>query len=97
MKILQKYFSVLLSIAVLIVYFITLAPSVVQIDAGELAAVQITFGISSSNGLPTVYYFRLPIFTDPIAFYKNLPDEFTCCNLLCGSSGILCANNKIGS
>jgi hypothetical protein len=52
LKILQKYFSVLLSIAVLIVYFITLAPSVVQIDAGELAAVQITFGIAHPTGYP---------------------------------------------
>ena len=48
----KKYFSVLISLAVFIVYLITLAPSVVQIDSGELAAVQITLGIAHPTGYP---------------------------------------------
>ena len=35
-----------------IIYLITLAPSVVQIDAGELAAVQATLGIAHPTGYP---------------------------------------------
>lgn len=37
---------------VFIVYLITLAPSVVQIDSGELAAVQATLGIAHPTGYP---------------------------------------------
>ena len=70
MKILQKYFSVLLSIAVLIVYFITLAPSVVQIDAGELAAVQITFGIAHPTGYPLFTILGYLFSLTPLPFTK---------------------------
>lgn len=52
MKTLIKYFSVLVSFIVFIIYLITLAPSVVQIDSGELAAVQITLGIAHPTGYP---------------------------------------------
>ena len=48
----KKYFPVLISLVVFIVYLITLAPSVVQIDSGELAAVQITLGIAHPTGYP---------------------------------------------
>lgn len=52
MKILQKYFYVLSGIIAFIVYNFTLAPSVVQIDSGELAAVQCTLGIAHPTGYP---------------------------------------------
>ena len=52
MGFLKKYYAVLTGIIVLIVYFTTLAPSVVEIDAGELAAVQVLLGIAHPTGYP---------------------------------------------
>ena len=51
-KLLQKYSYLLISLFVFIIYLITLAPSVVQIDSGELAAVQATLGIAHPTGYP---------------------------------------------
>ncbi|MCW8814220.1 MAG: DUF2723 domain-containing protein, partial [Chlorobium sp.] len=51
-KFYQKYFYLLVSLFVFIIYLITLAPSVVQIDSGELAAVQATLGIAHPTGYP---------------------------------------------
>lgn len=48
----KKYYVVLTSIFVLIIYLFTLAPSVVQIDSGELTAVQATLGIAHPTGYP---------------------------------------------
>ena len=48
----KKYYYLLTSIFVFIVYLFTLAPSVVQIDSGELAAVQATLGIAHPTGYP---------------------------------------------
>jgi hypothetical protein len=48
----KKYFHLLTGLLVFIVYIITLAPSVVQIDSGELAAVQATLGIAHPTGYP---------------------------------------------
>lgn len=48
----KKYYVVLTSIFVFIIYLFTLAPSVVQIDSGELAAVQATLGIAHPTGYP---------------------------------------------
>ena len=52
MKILKKYFAFLTGIVVFIIYLFTLAPSVIQIDTGELAAVQATLGIAHPTGYP---------------------------------------------
>lgn len=49
----KKYLPfLLLFIAVFAVYMFTLAPSVTQIDAGELAAAQATLGIAHPTGYP---------------------------------------------
>ncbi len=48
----KKYFHLLISLFVFIFYLITLAPSVIQIDSGELAAVQATLGIAHPTGYP---------------------------------------------
>ena len=48
----KKYLAFITSAVVFVVYLITLAPSVVQIDSGELAAVQITLGIAHPTGYP---------------------------------------------
>lgn len=52
MNFLKKYFALITSIFVLIIYLFTLAPSVIQIDSGELAAVQATLGIAHPTGYP---------------------------------------------
>jgi len=52
LNIVKKYFAVIISAAAFIIYLFTLSPSVVQIDSGELAAVQITLGIAHPTGYP---------------------------------------------
>ena len=52
MKYIQRYFYVLTGIATLIFYLTTIAPSVIQIDTGELATVQATLGIAHPTGYP---------------------------------------------
>ena len=52
MELIKKYYFVLTGLIVFIVYLFTLAPSVVQIDSGELATVQATLGIAHPTGYP---------------------------------------------
>jgi hypothetical protein len=52
MILIKKYFHLVTALFVFIVYLFTLAPSVVQIDSGELAAVQATLGIAHPTGYP---------------------------------------------
>ncbi len=49
---LKRYNAVFTALCVFIVYQFTLAPSVTQIDSGELAAVQKTLGIAHPTGYP---------------------------------------------
>jgi len=81
-NIFRKYYSVILSLIVFVIYLITLAPSVIQIDSGELAAVQILAGIAHPTGYPLFtivgYLFsKLPIFTSKI-FQMNLLAALWC-------------------
>ncbi len=52
MNILQKYYPLITGIFVFIIYIFTLAPSVLEIDSGELATVQIMLGIAHPTGYP---------------------------------------------
>ena len=52
MKYIHKYFYLISGIIAFIVYLTTIAPSVIQIDTGELAAVQSTLGIAHPTGYP---------------------------------------------
>ncbi len=52
MDLAKKYFYIITGFFVFIIYLFTLAPSVVQIDSGELAAVQATLGIAHPTGYP---------------------------------------------
>jgi tetratricopeptide (TPR) repeat protein len=52
LKYLKLLFGVITGIAVLIVYQFTLAPTVLQIDTGELATVQAILGIAHPTGYP---------------------------------------------
>lgn len=70
MKIHERKFSILLWILLMTigaVYFLTLAPTVTQIDTGELAAVQAALGIAHPTGYPlfTVLgnlFLKIPLF-----------------------------------
>lgn len=52
MKFFEKYSALFTSILVFVIYLFTLAPSVIQIDSGELAAVQSMAGIAHPTGYP---------------------------------------------
>lgn len=52
MNLLNKYYHIITGIFIFIVYLLTIAPSVIQIDSGELAAVQTTLGIAHPTGYP---------------------------------------------
>lgn len=65
----EKYFSIILSVFVFVVYIFSLAPSVIQIDSGELAAVQATLGIAHPTGYP--------LFTIIGYLFSLLPLPFT--------------------
>ena len=69
MKYIQRYFYVLTGFAAFIFYITTIAPSVIQIDTGELAAVQTTLGIAHPTGYP--------LFTILGYFFSLLPLPFT--------------------
>ncbi len=69
MKFIKKYFYVLTGILSFILFLTTIAPSVIQIDTGELATVQATLGI----GHPTGY----PLFTILGYIFSLLPLPFS--------------------
>jgi hypothetical protein len=48
----KKFYALLTGLFVFIIYLFTLAPSVVEIDTGELATVQATLGIAHPTGYP---------------------------------------------
>lgn len=48
----EKYLPITVSVFTFIVYLTTLAPNIIQIDSGELAAVQATLGIAHPTGYP---------------------------------------------
>lgn len=52
MNIFRKYYPYITGLVVFIIYLFTLAPSVVEIDAGELATVICTLGIAHPTGYP---------------------------------------------
>lgn len=52
MKFLKKYYAFLTGLLVFIFYLFTLAPTIIQIDAGELTSVQVLLGIAHPTGYP---------------------------------------------
>lgn len=69
MKYLQKYYYILTGLTAFLIYLNTIAPSVIEIDPGELAAVQITSGIAHPTGYP--------LFTMLGYLFSLLPLPFT--------------------
>jgi hypothetical protein len=78
----KKYFPFATSSIAFIVYLITLAPSVIQIDSGELAAVQVTSGIAHPTGYPLFtllgYLFSLVPFPFSQIYKLNLLAALWC-------------------
>ncbi len=76
MKLIKKYFWILFSIFIFVIYLTTLAPSVVEIDSGELATVQATLGIAHPTGYPLFtiigYLFSLIPFSFPKIYQLNI-------------------------
>jgi Protein O-mannosyl-transferase TMEM260-like len=52
MNFLKKYYAVLTGLVVFIIYLTTMAPTILQIDAGELTSVQALAGIAHPTGYP---------------------------------------------
>ena len=69
MNFLRKHFALVTAVFVFIIYLVTLAPSVVEIDSGELATVQATLGIAHPTGYP--------LFTMIGHFFSLLPLPFS--------------------
>lgn len=71
-----KSYHILAGILIFVIYFLTTSRSIGEIDSGELAAVQATWGIAHPTGYPlfaiTGYiYSKLPI-AEPLIFQLNL-------------------------
>jgi len=82
MNLIKKYFASLTGLFSFIVYLTTIAPSVIQIDSGELAAVQATLGIAHPTGYPlftlTGYIFSLIPFGFSKIFQLNILSAVWC-------------------
>ncbi|KAF0151961.1 MAG: hypothetical protein FD143_1430 [Ignavibacteria bacterium] len=70
MNLLKKHYATFTSLIVFIVYLFTLAPSVIQIDSGELAAVQATLGIAHPTGYPLFTIIGYLWLKTPLPFSK---------------------------
>lgn len=70
MKYLNRYYSYIIVLFIFIIYVVTLAPSVTQIDTGELAAVQATSGIAHPTGYPLFTLIGYLFLKIPLPFTK---------------------------
>ncbi|MBK7632655.1 MAG: DUF2723 domain-containing protein [Ignavibacteriales bacterium] len=86
MKYLQRYYYLLAGLVASILYIFTIAPSVLQIDTGELAAVQCTLGIAHPTGYPLFtllgYIFSLVPFPFSKIFQLNLLTALYCASAI---------------
>ena len=82
MQAVKKYYAELTGLFVFIVYLFTIAPSVIQIDSGELSAVISTLGIAHPTGYPlftiTGYLFLLIPLPFTEIFRANLLASIWC-------------------
>ena len=82
MKYLQKYYYIFTGFVSFVFYMFTIAPSVIQIDTGELAAVQCTLGIAHPTGYPlfTILGYIFSLIPLPITkiFQMNLLAALYC-------------------
>ncbi len=82
MSFLQKHYPWITGLIVFVFYLFTLAPSVVQIDSGELATVQALLGIAHPTGYPlftiTGYIFSLLPLPVPAIYKLNMLSAVWC-------------------
>ncbi|MBN1638471.1 MAG: DUF2723 domain-containing protein, partial [Ignavibacteriales bacterium] len=69
-QIIKTYSAAITALAVFIVYLFTIAPSVIQIDSGELAAVQYNLGIAHPTGYPLFTILGYLFLKIPLPFSK---------------------------
>lgn len=67
----EKYSLEFLSLIVFAIYLITMAPGVIQIDSGELAAAACTLGIAHPTGYPTFTLIGY-LFTKVLFFFPKI-------------------------
>ncbi len=66
----KKYYAEISGAVAFLFYLITIAPSVIQIDSGELAAVQSTLGIAHPTGYPLFTLIGFLFLKIPLPFTK---------------------------
>ncbi len=66
---LKKYYAALTALLVFIIYMITIAPGIIQIDSGELTSVQALLGIAHPTGYP--------LFTIAGFLFSKIPSPFS--------------------
>lgn len=69
MNLLKKYYAVLTGLLIFIIYLTTIAPTIIQIDAGELTSVQALAGIAHPTGYP--------LFTIIGHLFSRIPTPFS--------------------
>jgi len=69
MNLLKKYYAVLTGLLIFLIYLTTIAPTIIQIDAGELTTVQALPGIAHPTGYP--------LFTIIGFIFSKIPLPFT--------------------
>lgn len=70
MNFLRKHYATASALIVFMIYLFTIAPSVIQIDSGELAAVQATLGIAHPTGYPLFTVLGYMFLKIPLPFAK---------------------------
>lgn len=70
MRLIKKYYWLLAALLVFVIYQFTLAPSVVEIDSGELATVQAVLGIAHPTGYPLFTLIGHLFYLIPMPFSK---------------------------
>ena len=90
MKYLQKYYYLLTGLIAFVFYMLTIAPSVIEIDTGELAAVQCALGIAHPTGYPLYtmlgYLFSLLPLPFSKIFQMNLLAALYCASAIAAFS-----------
>ncbi len=69
MGFLKKYYAVLTGLLIFLIYLITIAPTIIQIDSGELTTVQALLGIAHPTGYP--------LFTVAGFLFSKIPSPFS--------------------
>ncbi len=95
MKFLKKYLSITVSLFAFLIYLFTIAPSVIQIDAGELATVQIFGGVAHPTGYPLFTIIGYLFSLLPLPFSKIFQMNLLAALFTAASSGLISASTKL--